>query len=231
MSIFHTTQLPCPACGTKVDFEAVHSVNADRRPDLRDAIQSGEFQRQTCPSCSTLFRLDPQFTYIDQGKKSWIAAFPLDDLASWREREAEVLATYDLAFGAQAPAPARAIGKQLRPRLVFGWPALREKIAVGLSKLDDQQLELMKIGLLRSGTGGPLGDTTELRFLGIPVDHKNELDLAWLSSRTAEFVQGLRVPRQLYDDVAADAESWKDLREELAQGPFVDMKRLITVGA
>jgi hypothetical protein len=231
MSIFHTTQLPCPACGTKVDFETVHSVNADRRPDLRDAIRSGEFQRETCPSCQTLFRLDPQFTYIDQGQRSWIAVFPLDDLAQWREREAEVRATYDLAFGAGAPAPARAIGKQLRPRLVFGWPALREKLATSQHRLDDLQLELMKIGLLRSGTGGPLGDTTELRFLEVSADGKDELVLAWIESRTAEFVQGLRVPRQLYDDVAAEAEDWQDLRESLAEGLFVDMKRLITVGA
>ena len=35
MSLFLTQELPCPSCRTPVSFELVHSVNADRRPDLR----------------------------------------------------------------------------------------------------------------------------------------------------------------------------------------------------
>jgi len=230
MSLFQTTPLPCPSCGKNVDFEAVHSVNADRRPDLREAIQDGTFQRQACGSCGTLFRLDPQFMYLDLERGSWIAAYPLDDLEHWREREAEVKDVFDHAFGSRAPAPARAIGSRLRPRLVFGWPALREKLAASQHGLDDVQLELLKIGLLRSGSAGPLGETTELRFLEVPVDGKQELALAWLDSRTADFVQGLRVPRQLYDDVAGEREAWQGLRSQLGEGPFVDLKRLLTVG-
>ena len=51
MSLFETTKLPCPLCGTEVSFNAVHSVNADRRPDLRDAIIAGTFQQEACSSC------------------------------------------------------------------------------------------------------------------------------------------------------------------------------------
>lgn len=33
----------CPACGAELEAETVASVNADRRPDLRDAILDGIF--------------------------------------------------------------------------------------------------------------------------------------------------------------------------------------------
>ena len=46
MSIFESTELACPACGAINAFEAVNSVNADRRADLRRAILDGSFQRQ-----------------------------------------------------------------------------------------------------------------------------------------------------------------------------------------
>jgi CpXC motif protein len=230
MSIFHTTSVPCPSCGTKVDFQLVHSINADRRRDLRAAIQEGTFQLEQCKSCGTSFRMDPQFNYLDIGNQDWIAVYPSDDLDRWREIEADVREVYDVAFGAQAPAPARALGRGLRPRLVFGWPALREKLAARDHGLDDVQLELFKIGLLRNQPGSPLGEETELRFLEVPADGSQELSLAWLDRR-GNFLQGLRVPRELYESVGRDPAPWQDLREQLSEGLLVDMKRLIAVGA
>ena len=41
MSLFATTNVPCPACGKQVAFNTVHSVNAVGRPDLREAIIKG----------------------------------------------------------------------------------------------------------------------------------------------------------------------------------------------
>ena len=65
MSIFKAMQLTCPVCRKAFDYEAVHSVNADRRPDLRAAILDGSFQQVDCPSCRARFRLDPSFNYLD----------------------------------------------------------------------------------------------------------------------------------------------------------------------
>ncbi len=231
MSLFQSTNLPCPSCGKDVEFQVVHSVNADRRGDLRDAIREGSFQRETCGSCGTGFRLDPQFTYLDLGRKQWIAAFPRADLDSWREREAEIRQTFEVAFGSQASAAAREIGRNLVPRLVFGWPALTEKLAAGEHGLDDVQLELLKVGLVKNVADDKFGEDTELRFLQVPADGPRELALAWLDSQTAKFVEGMRVPRELYDAIAAEPESWEALRSQLTEGLFVDMKRLITVGA
>ena len=174
--------------------------------------------------------MDPRFTYVDLGRKQWIGVYGHGELDTWRILEAEVGDLYDLAFGAKAPAVARDLARDVRPRLTFGWPALWEKLAIDQHGLDDVQMQLFKTGLLRGMEDSPLGANSELRFLEIPQDDPSELSLAWLDSNTATFLQGLRVPRELYDDVAADPDAWKALRSELEGRLFVDMQRLITVG-
>ncbi|MEZ5979004.1 MAG: CpXC domain-containing protein [Planctomycetota bacterium] len=231
MSLFATVEIPCPSCGVSVAFEAVNSVNAVGRPDLRDDIVSGDFQKQTCGSCGKEFRMDPQFTYIDAGRGHWFAVFPEPELEDWRTHEEEVVRLYDKAFGSGASPLARELGRSMRARLVFGWPALWEKLAVFDAGLDDVQIELLKIGLLRNLPDSPFALTNELRFVGAPDDGTSELAFAWVDSTTSDFVQGVRVPRALYDDIAAEPEAWQALRDDFADTLFVDMKRLVTAGA
>jgi len=231
MSLFQSTTLPCPACGTNVDFQAVNSVNVDRRPDMRDSILAGSFQREACSKCGKAFRLDPEFNYLDVGRNQWFAVYPHVDMERWREVEEDIVPLYARAFGSKAPELAQQMGKDIHPRLVFGWPALWEKLALADRGLDDVQLELMKLGILKGMEESPFDEDTELRFLEIPPNAPDELALAWLHSETAEVVQTMRVPRELYDDVAENPEAWQALRTELEQSLFIDMSRLIFVGA
>jgi len=233
MSLFQTTKLACPACGKDVEFKVVHSVNIDRKPELREEIVAGTFQQENCGKCGEAFRLDPEFTYTDLARNQWIAVFALDELSRWQELEAEVQATFDVAYGSRAPAAARALGAGIRPRLVFGWPALCEKLAVAEHGLDDVELELMKVGLLRSLPRTPftLEMETELRFLDAHGGgDASRLSLGWFTGRWGSFLEGLEVPRDLYDGVVGD-DSWKALRVKLSGRMFVDMARLIAVGS
>jgi len=227
MSLFATTKVPCPVCSTPVAFNMVHSVNAVGRPDLREAILQGTFQQQACPKCKKTFRMDPRLTYLDVGRNQWIAVFPHDEMDQWRTREEEAQGLFDRAFGREWRQVAREIGIGMKPRLVFGWPALWEKLAIDEHKLDDVQIELLKVGLLRNVPNTPFSFATELRFLEIPPNNPKELSFAWLNSATADFVQGLSVPREVYDDVALRTEEWKSLKAEFNHALFLDMNRLI----
>lgn len=227
MSLFAKVDIPCPACGASVAFNAVNSVNAVGRPDLREAIIGGDFQKETCGACGKEFRMEPRFSYIDAARGQWITVFPEPDLDDWRVREEEVARLFDKAFGGGASALARELGRSMRPRLVFGWPALREKLAIDDAGLDDVQLELLKVGLLRNVPETPFALTSELRFVSAPADGTNELAFAWVDSTTSDFIQGLRVPRALYDEIAKEPEQWKALRSDFAGALFVDMKRLV----
>ncbi|MEM7519318.1 MAG: CpXC domain-containing protein [Planctomycetota bacterium] len=228
MSLFDTTKLPCPLCGTETSFNAVHSVNVDRRPELRDQILEGTFQQEACGACGKTFRMDPQFTYVDLGRRQWIAVYGRDELDQWGMLEGEVSELYDSAFGKNAPPLAQGLAVGVTPRLLFGWPALWEKLSLDDHGLDEVQMQLFKTGLLRNMEESPLGPGSELRFLEVPPDRPDQLSLAWLDSDTADFIEGLLVPRALYDEVALRAEAWQPLRSELEGRLFLDMQRLIT---
>jgi hypothetical protein len=55
--------------------------------------------------------------------------------------------------------------------------------------------------------------------------------MVWVRALTEQVVETLKVPRKAYDEVAANEEGWRSLREDLSQGLFVDMNRLMVVAA
>ena len=65
MSLFRPVNLVCPNCKELIVMQAVGSVNADRRPDFRDAILADEFQDVTCESCQHEFRLQLLHALLD----------------------------------------------------------------------------------------------------------------------------------------------------------------------
>jgi len=223
MSIFRSLSATCPSCSETFEMQAVESVNADRRPDLRDTILDRSFQVEGCPKCGAAFRLDPMFNYVDVERGQWLSVQPLEQLEEWVENEDEALATFALAYGEQAPATAREIGNGLTPRLVFGWPAAREKILANENKLDDVALELMKLALVQSLDNLPMAEGNELRLETVEGD---TLGLCWVKAQNDEIVERIQVPREMYDNIVKDAEAWAAVRQKLETGPFVDMQKL-----
>jgi hypothetical protein len=224
MSIFNPASAPCPVCKTEVKFPLVASVNADRRPDLRQQILDGSFQRERCPNCGSQFRTPPQLTYVDVGRHQWILVLPVAKLAAWTELERQASAAFERAYGEGAPLAAQEIGRGLSARIVFGWAALREKIFAADRGLDDVTLELLKIAVLRSVAGSSLSDLNELRLQEVEGE---SLVLAWIVAANEEVLTTLPVPKSVYDDIIADPTAWHDLRETLSASRFVDYNRLL----
>ena len=223
MSIFRTEDVECPACATPVTFELVHSVNAGRRPDLRDAILEGSFQRETCPSCGRQFRVDPEFVYMDLPRRQYIGVWPATRRADWRACAAETRAVFDGAMGRNAPAEARSLGEGLAVRAVFGWPALAEKILAQQYEVDDRSLEIAKLAVMRSQDETPLPGRSELRLVG---EDDGDLVLAWIGTPAAEDPPpALRVPRSLIGDIESDPAKWQAARDAAAEGDVVDFQR------
>lgn len=223
MSLFKTISLTCPKCGSTFETEAVESVNADRRPDLRDDILAGTFQVFACPSCAAPVRLEPQFNYLEVGSGLWIAAYPGRRMPDYLEVEDSVTAVFDLSYGAGAMPLARQIGEALAMRLTFGWPAIREKLAIAGAGLSDSDVELLKLELLRRLPEAPLAPGVELRLVGAGG---TMLDFVWIETETEEIVQEIAVNRALLDEIAGNAEGWAPIRAQLENGPFLDMQKL-----
>jgi hypothetical protein len=222
MSIFKTVDVPCPTCQTQVAFEMVHSVNADRRHDLRAAILDRSFQRQSCPACSTCFRMAPEFTYINIASGQFFAIWPVNNITDWAAHEARSQTAFDKAFGKNAPPEARQLGQKLQARVVFGWAALNEKILAQQYGLDDVLLELTKIGVIRNLDAAPIAGHFELRLVDKKAD---QLMLGWVETRTDTLTDVISVPRAALDEIAADMNSWAELRDGITAGLWVDMQR------
>lgn len=224
MSIFRTTEIPCPSCNTPVSFELVHSVNASRAAHLRAAILDRSFQKQPCPACGVAFRVEPEFSYMDMGRNQFFAVWPAAKAAEWKEYEKRSQQVFDKSFGSGAPPEARSIGKKLKPRAVFGWAGLNEKLIVGDAGIDDQTLELAKMGVIRNLDEAPAIGSSELRLLG--TDESN-LILGWFRIGSEDLSEVVTVEKSVLAEIAATPADWKALRDEVSAGLFVDYRRLI----
>ena len=223
MSLFRSTNVSCPNCGETVNMEGVGSINADRRPDYRDAILQSKFQDETCPHCKASFRLAPEFNYLDVGRSQWIASMPANRLRDWIEVEDVVKESFAISYGVKSPQAARDIGGDLVVRLTFGWPALREKILANDRGIDDAVLEMLKLEMIRRIPSAPFGEGIELRLVGATEE---ALNFVWIDSGSEDVLETLQVQRTLLDAILENEEGWKPIREQLTDGPFVDMQKL-----
>jgi hypothetical protein len=226
MSVIRNETVSCPSCKAVLDIDVLESINADRRPDLRQAIVEGRLQVENCSACNAQFLVEPSFNYIDAGRKQWISAQPLAQLGAWAEVEQTALRSFNRAYGAEAPAVARAIGAELVARVSFGWAGLREKIIAAEAGLDDRVLEYLKLAIIQSGSS--LGAGRELRLEAVEGD---SLVMIWTDSRTEKQLETLAVPRRLYEDIHADAAAWAGVDALLGEGPFVDLQKIYIGGA
>jgi hypothetical protein len=225
MSIFETATGTCAACGADAEVEVVMSVNADRRPDLRAEILAGTFQAVPCPACGARVRVEPEFAYLDLGRGQWIAVHPAADVATWPEAERAARDVFEESFGSGAPAAVRELVGDVHPRVVFGWPALQERLLCADLGLDDVTVELLKFALLSRADGGLTwhgGD--ELRLAGGDAE---TLGFDLLDGATEAPRTRFQVPRRAYDEIAAAPVAWAALRAQLAGGAFVDMARVM----
>ena len=227
MSIFRTVRAACPACETPVLFELVLSVNADRRRDLREAILDGSFQREACPACGVRFRVDPEFNYIELGRRLYIGVWPLARRAEWRECAARTQQAFTRAYGPTAPPGAQELAAGARVRTVFGWSALREKLLADQAGIDDTTLEVAKLAVLRTADEAIVPGSRELRLVGVD---DTMLHLAFVRSLGEEEVDYFDVPRTLVTDIEADPGTWQSAREDVADGSVVDFQRELLAG-
>jgi hypothetical protein len=223
MSLFTTSNVTCPACGSVVQMKAAGSINADRRPDLRDAILNDSFQIVACGNCGLSFRLEPEFNYLDVGRGQWLAALPARRIADLAAAEAETQQVFDASYGPAARPAAQEVGRLLQLRLTFGWPGTKEKLLLRALDLDDVIVEMTKLDLMRRLPSAPLVEFVELRVMGLA---DGVIQFAFVNAETEEVQQTFGANRQLYDDIAAQPGPWAAMRARLTAGPFVDMQRL-----
>jgi hypothetical protein len=222
MSVFRSVDVECPGCGTVARVNLVLSVNADRRPDLRDAIVDGSFQRFACASCGTSQRIDPAFTYVDLARKQYVGVWPTARRGDWQAAAAETEVAFENAYGKAATGKAKDLGEGVQVRAVFGWPALVEKILAAGAGIDDRTLELLKILVMRRSASTPVPGDIELRL--VAVDGGDPV-LGWVDPLDGSVGEARKVGAGAVAAIEAEPEAWAALRTDLGKGPVVDFQR------
>jgi hypothetical protein len=189
MSVFEKTSLACPACGTTIVADLVHSVNAVRRPDLRAAILDRSFSTWSARPAGWLSRR-ADVHLPRHRRKQFIAAMPATELPSGRSRGASASV---LRQGLRQGSGASSLALGMQARCVFGWLGLNEKLIALEHGIDDVALEMAKLATLRAIGNVKLGVDREFRLVGATAD---TLALGWLHTSTEEIDEEYSVPRR-----------------------------------
>ena len=225
MSTFVQVDVTCDRCGATSQRVVATSINATRTPEWRQVILDGSFQRSECPACAAVATPLVPFPYIDFDRKQYLGVFPPQDEARWWEVEREPHAAYVRNLGDLAPPVARPLGAGFEVRTVFGLGALREKIVVLSSGLDDAVLEALKLRLLLARPELDASLDGRPRLVEVAGGTLG-FEVAVPSSEEEHDLYRLEVPSADYDDVARD-QALRPVVQALRAGPYRDCGRLL----
>ncbi len=148
MSTFATVEIACPFCHDSRLRSVAKGVNPERSPHLRQQILDCTFQRVDCDACGKNFALDHPFLYTDFPRKQWIMCFGASQRQKSEGPRGQMLETFKAASNAAERSGVPHLFHGIRPRLVFGVLALREKLISEEAKFDDDVLEAFKHAVL-----------------------------------------------------------------------------------
>lgn len=225
MSEYVDTTVSCPACGRETLCSLARSVNIDGSPDVREAVMANRFQRVECPGCSHRFDALGPFAYNDLGRGQWVGVAPSAWATDWLRVERRLRGSFEAA---RSTAPASLAGalQAMTVRTVFGLDALAEKLWAWETGIDDVELELFKLDVIRS-RGLVLHPDHCPRLLRVEGD-----TLVMAVSKANDAARAIieRVivtwPRQAVAG-RADAAEWADARRRLTASSHVDLGCLL----
>jgi hypothetical protein len=106
--------------------------------------------------------------------------------------------------------------------VVFGWPALVEKLLCQAAGLDDRTLEVAKALVMRNADTIRLPGAQEFRLVRFEGD---DPVLAWVRGANGSVSDASRVPRKLFSEIESTPAQWQAMGDEVADGLVVDLQR------
>ena len=228
MSITESFLIDCD-CGARVETLCCQSLNAERHPELRDALLERKLHQFECAACGKILAVEKKLAYIDLGRRQFYSVATERDRKDERALIQDALAAWELAFGKHAPVSVGTLfaTHEFQVRLCFGLEELREKVIAKEAGIDDLALEILKGELLASHPELANQAVRTMRLDHVEPDGK----LAFVFERGTEpptiLDVGLLADRRRYDELAATP--WRELVDAhpgIAWGPHVSLLRL-----
>jgi hypothetical protein len=214
MSIQQNEPVVCPNCKNIITIETYQSLNPNRQTDVTPAILNDTLQSGTCP-CGKQIRIEPHMMYMDIKNGLFMAVFPSSEIENFKQHEMETATTFDDTLKSFPDAP------KAKKRIVFGWPALKEKVLAQEHGISDIELEMVKMAIIRTGADQIPFQTTCLRLVDI-----NESDLVFdcVQYTPPYSVEvSFEYPKNALTHIQTYPEDWASLRKQIDQGLFIDL--------
>ena len=182
MSQTATHEVRC-TCGATLSVFCADSINAERHPNMREAILARTLHVFRCAACLASIAVDKPFIYVDLGRRQLYGVQPPALRAQEREHGQELVEVFERTLGRQAGAAARALfdADSFHVRLCYGNEALREKLVAHDAGLRDLPLEALKAELL---AGTPA--LREANVIALHLDRADDRELVFFAERLAE---------------------------------------------
>jgi hypothetical protein len=220
----------CSRCSAPIKARIAVSINAERSPQLRDAILKRYLHTYNCAACDAAVVVETEFLYIDMGRGQFYGVYPPGALSRSRECAEVVAAAFERTLGKGAPKKMANWGRDFQCRVCFGLEELREKIAIARDGLDDLTVEALKADVMVARPGMQHEAVRTLRFETVDP---NDGSLRFFAEHEGDpprmsIDRIIAVERELYDKVD---EPWRDIiakRPYIASGPHVSLLRALT---
>lgn len=148
MSKISTKPFKCPSCGYEGKFTMYDSVNVTLDPNLREKVLSGEVFDWVCPKCKEQLSIRHNLLYHDMDRKFQIYYAP-NNCEAVCQMMNDMMTKYP--------------GMRSKCRTVESLNALREKVYVFETGLDDIAIELAK-AVMKYSKDNSIPENCELRF-------------------------------------------------------------------
>ncbi|MCB9727278.1 MAG: CpXC domain-containing protein [Deltaproteobacteria bacterium] len=222
MSTTHPVTLHCPSCEASQRVLMPESANVQRSPSWRTQVLDGTLNRFACEACGAVFVVERDLLYTDLDRGVFIGVFARARRGEVAELSETIRRTFEEVVGTEAPRAVRESFPETRPRVVFGYAELREKVVCFDHGLDDRVVEAIKLALLEGIPGAAAARVSGLVLVEVQED--GGLVLAPVGGdRPFGDRPFVVAPPAMVAEMHARAEHLAVLLPSLFNGPYVNL--------
>jgi hypothetical protein len=226
MSRCEVQQVKCPSCGASQDAKVFVSVNGARIKSAADRLIDGSWGVLSCLKCGADYHRPMPRLFTDLPGKLWLVRYDDSERDRYPMREEEANTIFEREWLERPPAAIRDQALSMQRRICFGPAQLREKLLLRRHGLDDRMVECLKLVLMREYvsdlfTFGPAEfyvhqvESGSLGMVAVSIGEKHQ-------------AFELKVEQPTLEEIAQDAERFREAFPELFTNLYVSASRYVT---
>ncbi|MBX3330921.1 MAG: hypothetical protein KF722_11000 [Nitrospira sp.] len=226
MSRCENQQVTCPRCGASQETKVFVSVNGGRIKSAADRIVDGSWGALSCLKCGAEYHRPAPRLFSDLPGRLWLVRYDDAERGRYSMREEEANTIFEREWIERPPASIRDQALSMQRRICFGPAQLREKLLLRRHGLDDRMVECLKLVLMREYA-------SDLFAFGPAEFYVHQVEpggfgMVAVSIGERHQIFELKVERLTFEEIAQDAERFREAFPELFTNLYVSASRYVT---